>query len=238
MKLTVVGSNSLGNSYVLTADSGQQLCIEAGCPLKEVKKVANLQTSECAGVIISHSHGDHAKYAKEFVKAGIDVYSTADLAEKVGGINEMAVEETYSVGSFRVTPIAVQHDVPCFAFLIHYQSYGGIYFFTDAYNMDEVVRGCQTYMCECNYEDALLDRAVKRGKTIASQADRIRLSHMSLAHGVEFMRQCHAEKTAYQIILVHGSERHLYPEEATRKFEQVLGVPTYYARKGLEINLM
>ena len=61
---------------------------------------------------------------------------------------------------------------------------------------------------------------------------------MSLAHSVEFMRQCHAEKTAYQIILVHGSERHLYPEEATRKFEQVLGVPTYYARKGLEINLM
>lgn len=57
MKLIVVNSNSLGNSYVLESSNGQQLCIEAGRPLKEVKKVANLKTSKCVGVIISHSHG-------------------------------------------------------------------------------------------------------------------------------------------------------------------------------------
>ena len=57
MKLIVIGSSSLGNSYLLEADDGQQLCIEAGRPLREVKKVANLKTSKCVGVIISHSHG-------------------------------------------------------------------------------------------------------------------------------------------------------------------------------------
>lgn len=57
MKLIVVNSNSQGNSYVLEASNGQQLCIEAGRPLLEVKKVANLKTSKCVGVIISHSHG-------------------------------------------------------------------------------------------------------------------------------------------------------------------------------------
>lgn len=57
MKLIVVNSNSLGNSYVLEASNGQQLCIESGRPLQEVKKVANLKTSKCVGVIISHSHG-------------------------------------------------------------------------------------------------------------------------------------------------------------------------------------
>lgn len=57
MKLITVNTGSLGNSYVLESSSGQQLCIEAGRPLHEVKKVANLKTSKCVGVIISHSHG-------------------------------------------------------------------------------------------------------------------------------------------------------------------------------------
>lgn len=57
MKLIIVNSNSQGNCYVLESSNGQQLCIEAGRPLQEVKKVANLKTSKCVGVIISHSHG-------------------------------------------------------------------------------------------------------------------------------------------------------------------------------------
>lgn len=57
MKLITINTGSRGNSYLLEADDGQQLCIEVGCSLKEVKKVANLKTSRCVGVIISHSHG-------------------------------------------------------------------------------------------------------------------------------------------------------------------------------------
>lgn len=93
-------------------------------------------------------------------------------------------------------------------------------------------------MMECNYEDNLLNDAVKKGKTLPSQADRIRLSHMSLAHGVEFLRKCHADKTTRQIILIHGSSRHLEPQEAVNKYQQVLGVPTYYAKAGSKFILM
>lgn len=57
MKLITINTGSRGNSYLLEADDGQQLCIEAGRPLKEAKKIANLKTSKCVGVIISHSHG-------------------------------------------------------------------------------------------------------------------------------------------------------------------------------------
>lgn len=57
MKLTVVGSSSMGNSYVLESDSGEQLCIEAGRPIQEAKKIAKLKTSKCVGMVISHAHG-------------------------------------------------------------------------------------------------------------------------------------------------------------------------------------
>ncbi len=238
MELTIVNSNSQGNSYVLTSNNGQQLCIEAGRPLNEVKRIGNLKTPQCVGVVITHSHGDHAKHAKDFLKAGLDVYSTPDLANKVLGVVGMQTNETYSFGDFRVTPIAVEHDVPCLAFLIFHPEYGSIYFFTDAYNLKQVVKGCQTYMCECNYDDAILDNAVKEGKTLASQADRIRLSHMSLAHGIKFLQMCHANETARQIILIHGSSRHLNSQLAVNKYQQVLGVPTYYAMSGSHFILM
>jgi len=183
--------------------------------------------------------GDHAKYAKEFVKAGIDVYSTPSLScTTCGRIIPMVKEKVFQIGNFSVTPLEVQHDVECYAYLIHHPEYGSIYFFTDAYNMKQAIRGCKCYMCECNYDDSLLERAVNEGKTIASQADRIRLSHMSLAHGIQLLQQCEVEKSAHQIVLIHGSSRHLNPEKAVSKFQQVLGVPTYYARPHLEINLM
>lgn len=57
MKLTVVNSSSAGNAYVLESNSGEQLCIEAGRPVKEVKEIANLKTSKCVGMVISHAHG-------------------------------------------------------------------------------------------------------------------------------------------------------------------------------------
>lgn len=237
MKLHIVNSNSLGNSYVLTSEDGHQLCIEAGRPLKEVKKEAHLTTAKCVGCVISHSHGDHAKYAKEFIRAGIDVYSTPGVETPIDAVC-MKEGDTYSLGKFRVTPLKVEHDVPCYAYLIYHPEYGSIHFFTDAFNMKQVIRGCGTYMCECNYDDEALNKAVRDGKTLASQADRIRLSHMSLAHGIGFMKQCEATKTAKQIILIHGSGRHLNPRKAVEAFQEALGVPTYYAKKGLEIELI
>ena len=90
---------------------------------------------------------------------------------------------------------------------------------------------------ECNYEDELLRKAVNEGRTIASQADRIRLSHMSQYHAIEFLQCCEADKSARKIILIHGSSRHLIPNAAVSKFQQVLGVPTYYAKAGLVVNL-
>ena len=90
---------------------------------------------------------------------------------------------------------------------------------------------------ECNYDDGFLQKAVSEGRTIASQADRIRLSHMSLSHAIEFLQCCEADKSAHHIILIHGSSRHLNPSLAVNKFQQVLGVPTIYAEKKIKINL-
>lgn len=237
MKLIIIGSSSKGNSYALQSDSGEILLIEAGIPLKEVKRAIGYKTSKVVGCITSHVHGDHAKYIPEYLKAGISVSSNDEVAEKYLGVDTMSENITFRFGNFGVTPFEVQHDAKNFGYLIHEPSYGTIFFATDCYNLHFCIRGCKTYLAECNYSDAILDKAVAEGKTPRSQADRVRLSHMSLEHAVSWLQDCKAERSAHQIILIHGSARHLNPTKAVNKFQQVFGIPVYYGQKGLEINL-
>lgn len=237
MKLIISGSSSKGNSYALQSDSGEILLIEAGIPLKEVKRAIGYKTSKVVGCITSHVHSDHAKYIPEYLKAGISVSSNDEVAEKYPGVDTMSENITFRFGNFGVTPFEVQHDAKNFGYLIHEPSYGTIFFATDCYNLHFCIQGCKTYLAECNYSDAILDKAVEEGKTPRSQADRVRLSHMSLEHAISWLHDCDVEHYARHIILIHGSARHLNPSLAVNKFQQVLGVPTIYAEKEIKINL-
>lgn len=184
------------------------------------------------------NQGDHCKYAKDFIRAGIDVYSCDSVADKIQGVNRVSAGNTYDIGGYRVTPFPIEHDVENFGYLVYHQEYGTIFFATDCYNLHQAIKGCRTYLMECNYEDELLRKAIREGKTPASQADRIRLSHMNLSHAVDFLQQCEAYKSAKQIMLIHGSSRHVDPDRAVVKFQQVLGIPTYYAKAGAKFKLM
>ena len=57
MKLTIIGSASSGNGYLLEASYGDQLLIEAGRRLKEFQEVGHLKISRARGMLISHEHG-------------------------------------------------------------------------------------------------------------------------------------------------------------------------------------
>ena len=238
MKLIVIGSSSKGNSYALQAESGEILLLEAGVPLKEVKKAIGYKTEKVVGVLVSHIHGDHCKYIKDYIKACLGVYSNIEVADKHFGVKNVPTDNmTFWCGDFYVTPFKVEHDVLNYGYLIHHRECGSLFFSTDCYNLKFAIRGCSTYLAECNYDDSLLNKAISEGKTPASQADRVRLSHMSLEHCVSWLQDCEAEKSAKQIVLIHGSSRHLKPELAVNKVQQVIGIPTWYAKKGLEIEL-
>lgn len=238
MRLIVIGSSSKGNSYALQAGTGEILLLEAGVSIKEVNKNIGYNLSNVVGCLVTHIHGDHCKHIREYIKMGLYVYSNIEVAEKYFGVQNVPTDGiTFYAGRFAITPFKVEHDVLDYGYLIFHPECGSILFATDCYNLKFVLRGCSTYLAECNYDDALLDKAISQGSTPAFQADRVRLSHMSLKHCVEWLQECQAEKTARQIVLIHGSSRHLNPEQAVSKVQQVIGVPTWYAKKGLKIDL-
>ena len=56
IKLRVISSSSLGNSYAL--DSGSEiLLLEAGVTMAEVKRHIDFRLNDIVGVCISHAHG-------------------------------------------------------------------------------------------------------------------------------------------------------------------------------------
>ena len=175
---------------------------------------------------------------RDFTRVGIEVLSTASLKEKNKfGVTAVEHGKTYHLGNFSVTPLAVELDVDCFAYLILGEC-GVIEFATDCWNLHQVVKGVTHYLIEANYQDDILDEAVREGRTVASQADRIRLSHMSLKHCVEYLKMCEADKTARTITLIHASGRHLDKQNAELAVAGQTGVATWVAKKGLEIVLM
>ena len=122
--MTILGSSSKGNCYVLQNDS-EAIIIEAGVKLSEVKKALGWNTAKVKVCIISHRHNDHAGHAAEYEKAGIPLLALPSVieAKNLEATTTTAIKDGcgYIYGGFKILPFKVKHDVPCVGFLIEHQ---------------------------------------------------------------------------------------------------------------------
>jgi len=239
MQLVVINSNSAGNAYAL--DSGKEiLLLEAGCKMADVKRAINFRLQDVVGCCVSHCHGDHAKYATEYAKFGVKVYCNQDVIDKkqfpYDSSKEVHPGKTFSVGSFRVAPLELHHDVPNNGYLIQHPSMGTLCFITDTYKMGNFITGIDHWLIEANYDDRILKVNVEDGKIDRAQANRLMLSHLSLDNTVQYLRMCEAEKSK-TITLCHLSERNSDPDIFKQTVAGAFGVPTFIASKGTIVEL-
>ena len=243
MKLIVTGSNSTGNAYAI--DSGAEiLLLEAGCKMADVKRTIDFRLKDVVGCVVTHVHGDHAKYATEYAKFGVKVFGNKDIAEKkqfsYGTYNVLKPGRSCHIGDFTVVPFENYHDVPIFGYLIHHPDMGSLLFSTDSYKIGQAITGINNYLIEANYSDELLKQNVWSGKINKAQADRIMLSHMSLEYCVKYLRDCSVgggTSATKSITLCHLSERNSDPDLFKRTVESAFGIPCNIARKGLVVEL-
>ena len=135
MVLSVLGSSSSGNAYVLQ-NVGEALLIEAGVNFKKVVAALEGNISKVVGCLISHEHGDHAGRINEVLNAVIPVYATRgtiDAAKITSEWKPRVLEhdgEGYKVqtlGRFKVIPFATKHDcAEPVGFYIWHPETGGI----------------------------------------------------------------------------------------------------------------
>jgi len=224
VKLTVLGTGSKGNCYMLTDESGETLILDAGIKASDIKKALSFDFSKVAGVIVSHDHKDHSLSADELEKYGLDVWKPY-IADN--GIDRK------TFGKYAVSCFDVPHDgCPNYGFFIRHTNGFKMIYLTDceycAYRFTQ--QKPDFILCECNWskEYVNLDIPYARHKL---------LGHFSLDACIDFLK---VNKTdALQAVAIcHTSPFSLNISEAVERIKEETGIENVYvSEKGKRIEL-
>ena len=218
MKLRVLGSGSSGNCYVLENET-EALIIEAGVPFMEVKKILNFNVRKIAGVAVSHSHGDHAKYISEYEKAGIPVFKPYEKAEPM----------VFPNCQFFIQVFDLVHDVPCYGFFIKHPEMGNLVYASDTEYIKWRFQNVNHILVEANYSNDYMGQ-------IEPSYDHVLRGHMSIETVGDFL-QVNNSPALKNVVLCHLSVRNADVGDFVRRVEEIVDCSVYAAEKGLEVDL-
>jgi len=239
MKLHIIGTGSKGNSYILQNDS-EALLLEAGCNFAEVKKALGFNLRKVAGCLITHEHGDHAKFIENVAKASIDTYSHVKTFEalKVFGHRYKAIEpmRMLEIGRFRVLPFEVKHDAAApLGFLINHPDTGNVLFLTDTMYSPYTFEGLNNIIVEANYSTEIIKRKCDEQLLPIFLRDRVIKSHLSFENCTKLLLANDLTKVN-NIVLIHlsdgNSDEAMFKDETEKQTGKLVTV----ARNGMVID--
>jgi phosphoribosyl 1,2-cyclic phosphodiesterase len=233
MQLSVIGSNSSGNAYILQASNGR-LLIECGVSFTQIKRALGFNYENVAA-IVSHCHGDHSKAIADVLKAGIPVYAMKDTLEAKGVLDHHRAHaiignNTHQIGAFRIFPFPVNHDVPCFGFLIYHPECGMTLFLTDTFYCDYTFPGLNNIIVEANHDTDILDN----NGTPGFLRDRIIQSHMNLDTCKELLL-ANDLSAVNNIVLIHLSNSNSDARMFRKEIENITGKTVHIAEAGMVV---
>lgn len=242
MKLHVLGSSSKGNGYILESEK-EALIIECGMRLIDVKKALNFNLSKVVGAIVTHEHGDHAKWVSEYLAAGIRVMGLPTIVQKKAlqtathGFIELQTNHGYKMGEYKLISLPVTHDVPCVAYVINHKEMGTLLFCTDTVAFNYVIPGVNQMMIEANYEDNIVLENIDKGSMPIAMRYRLLNSHMEIEQTKRVVSN-HVTPELQNIVLIHLSDGNSNEQRFKDEITNIApGCGVYVADKGLSIDL-
>ena len=233
MKLYVVRTGSSANCYVLSADNGESVILDAGVAYKKVLPHIP-DVHKVVACAVSHEHQDHARAIKDFTLHGIPIVTSKGTWDALG-MNGKGYEALKHVklNSFTIMPFEVQHDAAePFGFLIRYNPTGEtLLYATDTYYLKYTFPNINYWVVECNFCDDLID-----GETDAALRNRLKESHMSLNRLCDTLKANDLSQTV-KIVLVHLSDRRSDEVRMVQTIGDLTGIQTVAADAGMEIDL-
>ena len=141
---------------MLTDKNNHTLILDLGIGLRDIKRAIDYDLSRVVGAVVTHRHGDHAKYLAEAARAGITIHTHQDVIDdQYESIRGLIVETnlhqwTLIGGDFEVLPLQAIHDVPCQAFVIRHPEMGKLLFITDSVTLPYQLKGLDHILIEAN----------------------------------------------------------------------------------------
>ena len=249
MELTVIGTGSKGNGYVLQNDK-EALILECGMPLQAYLPALGFKLSKVSGAFVTHSHGDHAGHVREFADRYIPVWMTAGelgvILNKLGAIPpcDMPKMRRFPAGSFSVVAFPTVHDTPDpVGFLVSHEEIGTLLFLTDTSTLNVKLPNNITHvLIEINHDAETLWDNVQSGRVNYYHAERVSESHLSLEEALSVLRRI-KNPSLRSVTIIHQSAENSNTERYEEEIKKLLGDPSVAVRtacKGMrfEINKM
>lgn len=230
IKVNVYGSNSDGNSYVIS-DGERSLMLEAGISLKRMNEV---DWQSVDGCLITHEHGDHKKYVDKVIKqTGMNVFLSEGTQEV---LNLPSYRSTIlkplkqqNIGSWEVLPFDVEHDVnEPLGFFIKSKDDDRLLFATDTFYVRYKFPGITHLMVECNYSLDILDENIASGRIGAYRKKRLLKSHFELENVKTFIKSNDMSQLQ-EVWLLHLSDANSDAARFKKEIQAITGVPVYVA---------
>jgi len=228
MNINIYHSGSSANLYRVS-DKGVSILIEAGVPVKKIKKALNYKLSNIAGCLVSHAHMDHAKGLKDLLQCGVDCYVSPETAKALdlSGHRLYIIKpmEQFKIGTWIIKPFDLVHDAPCLGFLM-VSGENKVLFAIDTNYIPYRFRGLTHIMLGVNYDNEILMDNVTLGHIHPELTKRILKNHMSLRTAKNFFRANDMSKVR-EIYLLHLSDDNSNAERFKTEIQQITGRPVY-----------
>lgn len=232
MKINVIASGSQGNA-VLLSHSEYHLLLDAGVKIDKLRKSlidSNIRLTHINGALISHSHGDHSSTVKDLWQVGIDCFMAKETAEAINFDNHRVkiVESLFqfSIGSWKVLPFEVRHDVPNLGFLIAIDNKKVLYAIDTPF-INHIFNGLTHILIECNYDIKMLRDNFCNDEINEALRLRILRNHMSLNTVKLFLKANDLSKVE-EIYLLHISKQNGNPERFKDEIQRLTGKVVKY----------
>ena len=240
MILKCLGSSSSGNCYLLFRND-EVLILDAGIPIKDIKRDLNWQLGGIQGVLCTHGHLDHSKAVKEFENMGMPVFSHKDMEIDFDGEHEERKHIRY--GNFNINAFSLTDkngkfmhtnndgsECPCYGFLIEHEDMGKLLYITDTELVKWRFSGINHILISCNYQKKYISDSAKRNHVLRG--------HMELETVKEFIK-ANKSNDLRTVILCHMSGDSCNGDECLSDVQNVVddGVNVFVAQKGLEVEL-
>lgn len=249
MFIKVLGSGSSGNGYII-GNEQEQIIIECGMPFRDVEKAMNGNVSNIKGVLVSHSHGDHMKFASQYALR-LPLFATKGTFEEAQSskmdnfmdyesypaCQPIKYKKTFALGDFKVMPFKTYHDTkePC-GFIIKLPNGSNLVFATDTYKLPYRFSNISYWMIECNYDRTLLKQNVTEGIVHLKVAERVIASHLNIDSCIRTLQENDLTRTR-EIILIHlsnnNSQKDFFVDEVGRATGKFVTVATH--EKNIEL---
>lgn len=188
MIFTSYASSSDGNLYEVS-DGRTRLLLECGITFKRLQEALGFEFTGIQGCLLSHEHQDHAKAAKQLLKAGIPIYCSEGTMEALElPCEPLEAGQQVQIGTMEIMPFGVFHDAAePLGFLIYSHVDGErLVFATDTVALRYRFPGLNKLAIEANFSMDTLDRLEKMPEKVRH---RIQNTHMEIDRLCDYLKE-------------------------------------------------